>query len=149
MRDKRTPEYHKAGVYMIRNLITGDSYIGATCNLTLRLKTHFATAMGTSGAGSYAICKAFKGCSEEDIELRVIERIQVPTSERQSSYPASGLRAKIGPGLIQLWEREKFWIQKLKPSLNRKSTGKEIDVLKLPHGPPVGFQSSTKKAATK
>lgn len=130
---------HDAGVYLLRNRKTGDTYIGATCFLTKRINDHMADIRKSGG-----VYGAFEGCTPEDVEVRVIERVVVKCTICDSggrlivrTDPASK------PGLAKLWERERYWIRTVKPSLNRQNVHGRVDVSKLPVGLPDDLVAAT------
>ena len=128
-------QYHEAGVYMVRNIRTGKAYIGASCQLTTRLMAHRSVIRNQSFSWLQGrkFIEAFKGFTEDDVEFRILERVKVPASE--PIYGSDSYRLEL-PGLTRLRERERFWIQKLKPYCNTHGLRKPFKVDDLPVGPP-------------
>ncbi len=125
-------EYFDAGVYMIRSLITDESYIGSTVDIESRLKAHRGQIMNRSYTFG-KIADAFKLHGEGDLEFRVLERCKVPYFPgRTSVFDDERSYAAVR----EMREREAEWIGKLNPTLNHRPRYRRIESEKLPVGPP-------------
>ena len=105
------------GVYLVRNRKTGAAYVGASRQMSVRLRRHLSHVLNFrphAGFPYRPFGGAFADCTEADIELRVLERTTVEA----------------------LRERELFWIRKLRPSCNVHHTREPIDTAALPVGAP-------------
>jgi hypothetical protein len=130
---KASPEYYDAGVYYFRNRKTGDAYVGASIALKVRVNCRLTMIRLGSGGGDAdrRFIDAFRGCTLADIEIRIIERVQIPTTEESKT-----VARLAGPGMTYLKTRERFWIADLRPSLNRNHVDPRVDTDVLPVGPP-------------
>jgi hypothetical protein len=103
-----------AGVYMIRNPVTGESYIGASCDLKARISGWKSCITKHRRKHYYTDCfdGAFDGLSTDEIEFRILEFVEVPPSQkcRLNSY------RNATPAVRRLIERETYWIYRLKPA---------------------------------
>ncbi len=127
-------QYHEAGIYMVRNIRTGKSYIGASCQLTTRLMSHRSVIRNQSFSWLQGkkFIEAFTGFSEDDVEFRILERVKVCATEK--TYGRGW--EPTPPGIARLYKRELYWIQKLKPYCNTRGLRKPFCVDDLPVGPP-------------
>lgn len=88
-------------VYLITNLVTGDTYVGKTIkNIEHRFSAHLYNARSGGNTNLY---KAIKDHGEESFKVSLLEEIQ--------------------GDLEDLNEREIFWIAKLNPSYNMTKGG--------------------------
>jgi hypothetical protein len=114
------PEGH-AGVYMIRNRITGAAYIGASEDVHGRMYWYVCAIRGRNDKSKPAqrIRAAFPSIT--DAEFRVLEYVLVPPItayfKRDPGLLGKQIEASIA-GRKRLYDRETHWIQTLKPSLN-------------------------------
>ncbi len=112
---------YDAGVYAVVSKKTGAMYVGATCFLKDRLATHVANILNNSfwHAG-------FERHGEQDIELRILERVEV----KRGRGPRQGWRRDRSDkaGRDNLMERERHWIRKLRPSCNKHHNSPVIGV---------------------
>ena len=125
-------EVYKAGVYMVRSLRQGvtASYIGASLDLRFRLENHQATIV--NGRKSGQVARAFAGHAIEELEFRILEFINVRIVDARRS---SSIRMRCDPRIFNIsGTRERFWIHRLKPTLNRQGRLPRINVSKLPVG---------------
>ncbi len=105
------------GVYMIRNLRSGESYIGQSRRLENRLRHHHKAIRKQTGSAAW--CKAFPSISE--VEFRVLEFLKE----------------------INLREREEYWIARLRPTVNVPVACNLPPIEDLPVGPPPPSDSET------
>lgn len=117
-----------SGVYLIRSRKTNDSYVGASTNLKQRIKAQLSEI---SKLTRYGVGNFFFGHDRDEIEVRILEWVVVPADQvcRLHSY------AKATPAVKHLLDREQFWMDKLKPTLNVKGNRK-VELESFPVGPP-------------
>lgn len=84
-----------AGVYRITNIITGDFYIGSSCNIKQRWANHKSPSQWKHQPNS----KLYKDMSQYGLDNFIFEILEETSS---------------------LKEREQYWIERLKPSYNSK-----------------------------
>lgn len=120
----REPLKYDAGIYAITSKRTGDRYVGASCFLSHRLATHVAGILN-GGRRNSPLRSAFAGHAEEEIELRILERVVVLRDPKARTWHYD---RRAEPGRAVLMERERFWIRKLRPSLNKNKTLPDIGV---------------------
>lgn len=134
---KAKPE-KRAGVYMIRNPKTGDSYIGASTDLATRLDDWRSDLRKLKQRGVDWLAKSclFEDVNIEDIEFRIIEYVTITPPYDAREMHRSGKNAKH-PDIVRLLEREKHWIAELAPNCNCHDHPENHIVLDdLPVGPP-------------
>ena len=92
-----------SGVYKITNIITGDFYIGSSCNIKQRWSSHRNPAAQKRQPNS----KLYKDMAEfglDNFKFEVLEET------------------------ADLKEREQYWIEKLKPSYNNiRAKGRDVE----------------------
>jgi group I intron endonuclease len=88
-----------SGVYCFTNLINGRQYVGATNNIKRRYSEHVSPKRRNL---DFAIYKAFKKYGIENFKFEILEIIEDP---------------------CVVFEREIFWIAKLKPRYNHNKGG--------------------------
>lgn len=92
------------GIYMIRNNITGDCYIGQSVNIPQRIIGHFRTDREKPSKVQKQIIQYGK----ENFSVILLDECKTPE---------------------ELDEREIHWIEKLKPSLNKQHGGRKNKLL--------------------
>lgn len=86
-----------AGVYLIKNLRTGDTYVGASINLEKRRSQHFRL-LRTGKHPLPLLRAAFAPFNPDEFSFEILELFDA------GQYP---------------FEREREWIRKLRPTCNR------------------------------
>lgn len=118
---KKIENFYDAGVYCFRNRKTDDSYVGMSVNLRSRIKYRLNVIAGsTSGMSTdRRFVAGFAGCSLNDVEVSVLERVKIPRSEDfGKKYGMGNTPREPTPGLDLLYAREVYWINRLRPTLN-------------------------------
>jgi hypothetical protein len=110
-----------SGVYLIRNRKNGESYVGASTDLQTRLKDHVASILCHSRRNGQQWRNAFLAATEDDIEVRILEFVPA----------VKGRQVRANP---ELFARERFWLQEIRPTLNRQHTRRPLIVSALPVG---------------
>jgi hypothetical protein len=119
---KQPERFHDAAVYLMRNKKTGAAYVGASLRVSERMNAHRKMIL-TKKFQSTIYGHHFAGCTNDDLEFEILERAQIPMSQK------GGLRS---PAWLTLHAREKQWIQKLKPEVNECYYFDKIDSSSLP-----------------
>lgn len=88
------------GIYMIRNKITGDCYIGQSTNIPNRIKDHFRTTRAKPSKVQSQVIQYGK----ENFEIILLAECKTES---------------------ELDEQEKYWIDLLNPSLNQMAGGRK------------------------
>ena len=90
---------YEMGIYMIRNNITGDCYIGQSVNIPKRIHEHFRTNRGKPSRVQSQVVQYGK----ENFSVSLLDECST---------------------LKELDDREKYWIDLLKPTLNQSPGGR-------------------------
>lgn len=114
--------FHDAAVYLMRNKANGATYVGASLHLSRRINSHRKMILSKKFQ-STIYGHHFAGCTDDDLEFEILERMEVPLSKR------GGLKS---PAWLDLHAREKKWIQQLKPVANDNFHYDKIDSTDLP-----------------
>lgn len=123
-----------AGVYLLRNLVTGDMYIGSSTDLKKRLNQH-RTGIQFASHQNKLLLQSFVGI--ESVEFRILEFM--PYREFEGHESMDEFEKIRDLNRIQekaIRQRERYWIQLLQPNLNRKPIVKGIVLAELPIGAP-------------
>lgn len=123
-----------AGVYMLKNLVNGDTYIGSSTDLKKRLNQH-RTGIQFASHQNKMLLQSFVGI--ESVEFRILEFM--PYQEFEGHESEDEFEKLKDLNRIQdkaIRQRERHWIQLLQPNLNRKPIVKGIVLSELPVGAP-------------
>ena len=104
-----------AGVYMLVSKRTGASYIGSSAYMEERVIQH--TSALIRGVHQNPVMQAgFAGHEQAEIEVRILERLEV--THYSEDVVGVGHMSRW-EGMSDLRERERHWIQTLRPQLNQ------------------------------
>jgi len=127
----RPPSNPIAGVYLIRCIATGESYVGASCDIAKRLKSHVAAMVSENHRVEPGLSMREKigKAMDQGIEFRLLEVVSCPSEQTWRNWKC---KAKLS-------EREAYWIDKLKPTINQ---GQKAPSHFLPPGVQAGLTGS-------
>lgn len=106
--NNNSPPRKTTGIYSIRNLVTGDLYIGSSKDIRVRLETHLKDLRGDRHHSEY-LQRAWNKYEEGNFEFKCIDELLEGDSNER------------------LIEVEQFWIDVLQPTYNMSKIAGRVE----------------------